>query len=231
MKSLVTCHLSLVAVFLLSACATTGDVPHGMPQQYIYKEAKVESPTLGSLWRDSAGLFEDRKARGLNDLVTIKIVESASASKKAETAAGRDSSLDAGIDTLIGMPLNFNLNNFFGRGNTITPKVKGSMKDDFSGKGATTREGSFIASITAKVVDVLPNGNFVIESRKEITVNKEKQILVLRGIIRPDDIGSDNTILSTYVADAQMFFTGDGVIQDKQSPGWLVRIMDKIWPF
>jgi flagellar L-ring protein precursor FlgH len=221
---------SVCLMFFGCASITAQKLPPE-PPKYVYHEEKAVKPSPNSLWRDSRSLFEDARARGLNDLVTIKIIESATASKKAETATSRDSSMDAGIDKLFGMPLNFNKDNFFGKGNAFSPEVKGSMKNDFKGKGETTREGSLVATITAKVVEVLPNGNFVIESRKEITVNKETQILVLRGVIRPEDIGSDNTVLSTYVADAQMFFTGKGVIQDKQSQGWLVRIMDKVWPF
>ncbi len=88
-----------------------------------------------------------------------------------------------------------------------------------------------MATITARVVDVLPNGNFIIESRKDITVNREKQLLLLRGVIRPDDIAGDNTILSSYVANAEMIYTGDGVVSDKQGQGWLVQLLDWVWPF
>jgi len=88
-----------------------------------------------------------------------------------------------------------------------------------------------VGTITAKVVEILPNGNLVLESRKEITVNNEKQILVFQGMARPEDIAMDNSIMSDKVADSRVFFVGDGVLQDKQRPGWLVRLLDKIWPF
>ena len=88
-----------------------------------------------------------------------------------------------------------------------------------------------MGTITAKVVEILPNGNLVLESRKEITVNNEKQILVFQGMARPEDIAMDNSIMSDKVADSRVFFVGDGVLQDKQRPGWLVRLLDKIWPF
>ena len=70
-----------------------------------------------------------------------------------------------------------------------------------------------------------------IETTDKETINDEKQILVFSGIARPDDIESDNTILSSKIADARVYYVGDGVIQDKQKPGWLVRAMDKVWPF
>jgi len=216
------------------SCAAPTQFSKEMPTHYVSnKETKMETQARGSLWRDSPGLFEDRKARGLNDLVTIKIVESSAASKKAETASSRESSVDLGIDSFFGNSLNYNLANIIGQGSSglLNPQVKATAKNDFAGAGNTTREGSLVATITARVVDVLPNGNFIIESRKDITVNREKQVLLLRGVIRPDDIAGDNTILSSYVANAEMIYTGDGVVNDKQGQGWLVQLLDWVWPF
>jgi flagellar L-ring protein precursor FlgH len=81
------------------------------------------------------------------------------------------------------------------------------------------------------VIEVLPNSNLVIESRKEVVVNNDKEIMVLRGVIRPEDISTNNTIYSYQVADAQIYLVGDGVLDDKQSQGWLTRLLDKAWPF
>jgi len=219
---------TLCALFLLSSCVTMPDLPPP-PPKYVQEE-KVETSTPNSLWRDTASLYEDVKARRLNDLVTIRVIENISGSGKADTNTGRESTLDAKVDDFLGAPLNFNLENFWGHGYAFSPTVKGSMKDDFKGTGETTREGKLIGTITAKVVEVMPNGNLVLESRKEITINNEKQFLVLRGMIRPDDVASDNTVLSSKVADSQVYFVGKGVVQDKQSPGWLVRFLDKLWP-
>jgi flagellar L-ring protein precursor FlgH len=88
-----------------------------------------------------------------------------------------------------------------------------------------------VGTITAKVVEVMPNGNLAIESRKEITINNEKQILILRGMVRPDDVAVDNTVLSNRVSDAEVFFVGDGVVNGKQDTGWLVKMVDAVWPF
>jgi flagellar L-ring protein precursor FlgH len=221
-----------VALALLSGCAGVPETRPLVAAGETPAARQVEArPSANSLWNERGGLYADLRAKGVGDLVTIKIIENASASKQAETATSRDSSMDAGVDDVFGAPLDLNLSNFYGNGHTFSPTVKGSMTNDFTGKGETRRSGSLVATITARVVAMQPNGNFVIESRKEITVNREKQILVLRGVIRPEDIESDNTIPSTLVADAHMFFTGQGVIQDKQGPGWLVRIVDKVWPF
>jgi flagellar L-ring protein FlgH len=221
--------ISLMAV----SCGPPTQFSKEMPPNYTGdRDIKIEPRTNGSLWRDSAGLYEDRKARGLNDLVTIKIVESSSASKKADTATSRASNVDLGVDSFFGNSLNFNMAKLGqGSASVLNSELKAHAKNDFTGAGNTTREGSLVATITARVVDVLPNGNFIIESRKDITVNREKQLLLLRGVIRPDDIAGDNTILSSYVANAEMIYTGDGVVNDKQGQGWLIRLLDWVWPF
>lgn len=234
--------LSLLILLSLSACSELREVREiksaGMPPKYYQEAQKIkDSSTEGSLWTSRASLFEDKKARRVNDLVTIIINESTSAQKKASSAASRDSSSNYGLDNFLGMNTDFNIqtipliNGLYRGENVFSPTVKGSAKSDFKGDGNTARTGTITGTITAKVVEVLPNGNLVIESRKEIFVNNEKEILVLRGIIRPDDISQNNTILSQYVADAQIFLVGEGTIGDKQSQGWLVRFLDKIWPF
>lgn len=224
--------LALFAAALAASCAhPAAKAPPPAPPKFIYTADLGAEVSRNSLYRERAGLFEDMRAKGLNDLVTIKIVESATASKKAETSTSRNSTLDADIDNMFGAPLNMNLANFYGKGNTLDPKVKGGMTNQHTGAGETTRSGTLSGTITARVVEVLPNGNFVVQSRKEITVNRETQILVISGTIRPEDIKSDNTISSTLVADAKMYYTGQGVINDKQGQGWLTRTLDRVWPF
>jgi flagellar L-ring protein precursor FlgH len=227
---------SLVALaIVVSSCASTPKLPPP-PPRYIYQTTQAEAPKpavrgSNSLWHETAGLYEDVKARRLNDLLTIRVAENISGSGAADTAASRKSSADAGVDSLLGIPTDLGLSNLYGKGKGFSPTVKGSMQDDFKGSGATTRAGSLVGTITAKVVEVMPNGTLAIESRKEITINNEKQILILRGIVRPDDIAVDNSVLSSRVADAEVFFVGDGVLAGKQNTGWLVKILDKVWPF
>ncbi len=230
-------HLTslLCLVSLLASCASSPILPPP-PPRYVYEGHKVDDnkavmPGGNSLFRDSASLFEDIKARRLNDLITINVVENISGSGTADTSAARASTMDASVGSLLGIPTNLNLANLYGKGNTFAPTVAGSMKDDFKGSGATTRAGKLIGTITAKVVEVMPNGILALESRKEITINNEKQILILRGMVRPEDIAVDNSVASNKVADAEVFFVGDGVVQSKQDTGWLVKIMDKVWPF
>ncbi len=218
----------LSSLSLLSSCAPK--LPPS-PPRYIEEEEKRVDKSVNSLWSNNASLYEDFKARRVNDLVTIRVVEDISGSGKADTTAKRSSTLNAKVEDILGMPPNLNFQNLYGHGYTFSPTVKGSTEEDFTGAGETTRQGKIIGTITAKVVEVMPNGNLFIESRKEITINNEKQILIVSGMIRNMDISQDNTILSSKVADARVYLIGDGVVQDKQSPGWLVRILDKVRPF
>jgi flagellar L-ring protein precursor FlgH len=207
-----------------------------MPQKYYAaKENEPLSPD-GSLWKDSASLYEDRKARRVNDLLTILIAENVTATNTASTNDSRDSTADYAVADLFGANTDFGIQALpllkkLYPATKFTPTASGSSKSKFAGKGDTSRKGTITATITAKVIEVLPNSNMLVESRKEVVVNNEKQIVVLKGIVRPDDISTSNTVLSTFVADAQIYLVGDGVLADKQSQGWLVRALDSVWPF
>jgi len=175
----------------------------------------VGPAAASSLWPGSGSLFADNKARQVGDLVTIIIVERTQATSTAQTQTGQDASVNFGPILWNSVPL--------------IPGFGVSGKDNFRAGGSTTRGGSLNARMTAKVVDVLPNGNLVIEGRQTIIVNDEEQVIVVSGVIRPQDIAPDNTVLSTYVADATINYQGAGVIGDKQEPGLLTRLLN--WLF
>jgi flagellar L-ring protein FlgH len=242
--SLVLC---IAAVLLLSFAAgcTSGlkdarEIKSGpMPKKYYATREPDPVTPDGSLWQDRASLYEDRKARRVNDLLTIIISETTNATKKAATNNTRSSEADYHVGNLFGANVNQPfpniplLKNFYAGGRTMSPTVTsgGAVTSTFAGSGDTSRTGTLTATITAKVIEVLPNSSLIIESRKEVIVNNEKEIVVLKGIVRPEDISTNNTISSAYIADAQIYLVGDGVLADKQSQGWLVRFLDKVWPF
>ncbi|MBT1075246.1 flagellar basal body L-ring protein FlgH [Geobacter grbiciae] len=185
----------------------------------------------GSIWQaSSAGLMEDNKARRKGDVITVVIVENASASKQATTDTNRDASISASIPYLMGLErqklllgklTNADLGNLLGASTT----------SKFGGSGATTRKENLVATMSAKITDVLPNGNFLIEGRRNVKVNNEDQIIILQGTVRPRDVSPDNTVSSSLIADARITYTGEGVVSDRQRPGWLMNILDYIWPF
>ncbi|RJQ45420.1 MAG: flagellar basal body L-ring protein FlgH [Nitrospiraceae bacterium] len=231
------CNISLLSALCIIGCASPSAKLPPEPPKYVYHENEAIKSSVNSLWNDSGNIFNDTKARRLNDLVTINIEENLSGSGKADTDTSRESTADYDAANIFGMNKDFNLHkafllkDLFKGTNIFEPAVAGDGKSEFKGKGDTNREGKLVATITAKVVEVLPNGNLSLEARKEMTINNEKQLLVFAGMARPDDIDANNNISSSKIADARIYYVGDGVIQDKQSPGWLVRILDNVWPF
>jgi flagellar L-ring protein precursor FlgH len=252
MRKLNLCLIGLSIVTLLSVnlsgCAviqrTAPPVTEKMPQK---EKVEIKTPPPppaefnGSLYDARSnfnGFFIDTKARSVGDIVTVNISESASATNSADTQTGRTSSLEAGIDTLFGtedwyrdkvlpeIPKDLPRPDPFGN-----PSVKGSMTSDFDGSGSTSRSGDLSAFITCRVVQVLPNGNLKIVGSREVLVNHETQMIILSGVIRPRDISDDNVILSTFVSDAKIAYSGSGIVNDRQRPGWLANLLNSVWPF
>ncbi len=186
----------------------------------------------GSLWVENATslseMFINARARRVGDIVTIRIVESSSAKNKASTDTERTTSMNIGLNSFFGLeqeyPASHPFFNPFG-------SAEGSYDSEFEGSGATVRSGALEAYISARIVQILPNGNFVIEGNREVRVNNENQIITLTGVVRPRDISGENVIQSTYIADARISYSGSGVVNDQQRPGWLIRILDNVWPF
>ncbi len=196
-----------------------------MPPKYVETKDKESYRGEGSLWADRAALYEDMRARRVNDIVTILVTETTTAQKKATTNSSRASNVNDTLTNSLGIAgYSFPIKN-------LQTGLQGSGSTTFKGEGDTARTGAITATIGAKVVEVLPNGNLVLESRKETIINNDKEIIVVRGIIRPEDISPTNTISSQMVADAKIYIVGDGELDTKQSQGWLLNIMDKIWPF
>jgi flagellar L-ring protein precursor FlgH len=198
--------------------------PPWTPGDYVARSPSAPI-SEGSLWHEDArlgDLYGDLIARHVGDVVTIKVVENSEALKSASTETARGSSLNASVDTFFGAPLDYG---------GFQPEVSGSMRNEFEGQGTTTRKDTLVATLTAKVVDVLPGGLLRIEGYRDVTINNERQYLLLRGVIRPVDIAPDNSVFSSSIADAQIAYAGNGVVSDKQRPGWFTRILDYTWPF
>lgn len=172
------------------------------------------SQATGSLWSGAGSLFTHTRAGNIGDLVTVVIVEKTQASQGAQTTTGKDASTSAGPG------------GGFGLLQSVVPLLKAGQQDSLSAGGTTTRGGSLSAKMTAQVVDVFPNGNLLIEGRQTIVVNGEEQEILLSGMVRPQDIGPDNVVMSTYIANARIAYRGTGSLGDKQEPGLLSRILN-----
>jgi len=221
--------LAASAWVLAAGCAHTGATATSEAEGAQALQAQVDPG--GSIWRQGAAShFFDRKARNVGDIVTVNIVEKASAAQEASTETGRTSNMDASLDDIFGLPQNLGMTNFLGSGQPFSPSLKGDYARDFKGSGKTTRKNELVLTVTATVVEVLPSGNLRIRGQREVKVNREKQTVFLEGIIRPEDISPANSVISTQIADARIKYTGRGVLGDVQGPGWFSRIMDWIWP-
>lgn len=170
------------------------------------------------------GLFDDDKARRVGDILTVRLVERTQARKSANTSTSKDSSVQMPGPTL------------FGRGVTSggTPILNNSIEAsrDFDGQGASAQSNQLDGLITVTVAEVLPNGNLVIQGEKWIRLNQGEEFIRVRGMVRPVDIRSDNTVLSTQIANAQVAYGGSGTLADSNRPGWITRFFNSpVWPF
>jgi flagellar L-ring protein FlgH len=183
--------------------------------------AMSASPNANINWMVS--LSADRRARGLNDLVTIHVVENLQASGTADAALNKSSAGSAGISKMFGVETKLP--------SAVDPTslLAGASDTKFKGGGVTTRTGQLTATMTARVTEVLPNGDLVLEGAREIEINGDRQIVVLTGVARPSDIGKDNDVVSTNIGQLRIRYFGKGLMKDNLKPGILIRILNKIF--
>ena len=172
-------------------------------------------------------MFADKRGANVGDILTIIVQENNSASKDNSTKTSKQSGMDASIASFLYSPVASGLLTKAGQ----MPALKYSSKNDFSGGGTINNSQNIIAQVAVRVVDVLPNKNLVIEGTRETAFSGEQQTIVLRGVIRPEDVAGNNTVFSYNVADATIKITSKGAITDSQKKGWFNKIWDKLSPF
>lgn len=165
-----------------------------------------------------ATLYSDHRALGTDDILTVIILEEAKAGSESKTNTSKENQVAAKSNGGSGL---LNLLPSFGAsaGNSV----------DYDGKGSTRREGSLAATVSARVIEVLDNGNLVIEGSKVVEINSEKEIISVSGIVRPQDINASNSIYSYNIADAEIMYSGKGVASTGQRPGLLARFFNWIF--
>jgi flagellar L-ring protein precursor FlgH len=169
---------------------------------------------------NEVSLFTDNKAHKEGDIVRVIVVESASAKKTATTQTSRTSGKKGAVNTFPGL-----------RNNPLAKGVDLSSENSFSGSGSISAEGELKAEVAAVVKEVLPNGNLLIEGRRQIVINGEKQTIYVKGFVRPSDITPQNTVLSINLADSEIRYEGEGIVSRQQKPGFLSRLLDWLWIF
>ena len=237
--------LAALAASLLSGCAafdrlaTIGAPPPLSPVNNPtarpgYKPVQMPMPAAqpasynpNSLWRNgSRAFFKDQRAHQIGDILTVKVNITDKAIIDNETKRSRVASDDSNITNFFGKPKVPIMNT-----PVPTPVFTADSNTSTDGKGSVNRSEALTTNVAAVVTQVLPNGNLVIEGRQEIRVNFEMRELVVAGIVRPEDIESDNTIDSSKIAQARIAYGGRGQITDMQQPRYGQQVLDVLLPF
>ncbi len=224
-KSLVPAILA--AVTLSAPAGAQQAIPGKNAYDVLYtrylQAAREMAHESGASTHWMVGLAADRRARSVNDLVTIRVVESIVAEGSADTALAKKSNGASAVPKLFG--LESKLPDWL----DPTGLVDGNSNTGFNGGGTTSRRGDLTAVVTARVVEVLPNGDLVLEGAREVHINGDRQVIVLTGVVRPADILPDNSVLSPRVGQFRIQYFGQGLIKDNLKPGWIIRILNKLF--
>ncbi|HBP5669508.1 TPA: flagellar basal body L-ring protein FlgH [Pseudomonas aeruginosa] len=174
-------------------------------------------------------LYDDRKAFRVGDIITITLNEKTQASKKANSDIQKDSKTKMGLTSLFGSGMTTN-NPIGGDDLSLSAEYGGSR--DAKGDSQAGQSNSLTGSITVTVAEVLPNGILSVRGEKWMTLNTGNELVRIAGLVRADDIATDNTVSSTRVADARITYSGTGAFADASQPGWLDRFfLSPLWPF
>ncbi len=217
-------RLALVLLLLaLSGCAGLPGHHRFTPVAPTVLPPPLTAPVVatGAIYREGLELrlFEDRTARRVGDILTIRLVERTDARKQASTGIDKDAAVGLQAPILFG--------------NTIDGlETDIAHNRAFAGEAESDQSNSLNGQISAVVVGVYPNGNLIVRGEKSLTLNQGEEVIQISGVVRPDDIAADNSVLSTRVADAQITYAGNGALADANAVGWLGRFfLSVLWPF
>jgi flagellar L-ring protein FlgH len=192
-------------------------------QRYLWSARTMDRKDPGASFAWMSTLTSDPRAHAVNDLLTVRVIESITAAGTADSSLSKKAVGNASVTKMFGVE-------------KLLPKsldptsLAGTASDtSFEGSGSTVRTGELTAVMTVRVAEVLPNGDLVLEGAREIDINGDRQMVVLTGVVRPADITPRNVILSTQVGQLSIRYFGRGLIRDNLKPGWLIRILNKVF--
>lgn len=224
--------LTLVSAAFLAGCMA----PAPKPNDPYYAPVLPRTPlpaaqTNGAIYQDGFGmtLYDDRKAFRVGDIITISLNERTQASKNASSQLSKESEVNMGLTSLFGGGVSM-ANPLTGNEMNLGAEFGGSREN--SGSGQAGQSNSLSGAITVTVSDVLPNGILAVRGEKWLTLNTGDELVRISGLVRADDISTDNTVSSMRVADARITYSGTGAFADASQPGWLSRFfVSPLWPF
>lgn len=230
--------LPLLASLVLSGCVT----PPPKPDDPYYAPVLPRTPlpaaqNSGGIYQPGfeTNLYDDRKAYRVGDIITITLSERTQASKKAGSSMSKDSSAELGLTSLFGGGVSIDnpstsLNPLKAEDLSLDVGYKGSRDTD--GESDANQSNSLTGSITVTVAEVLPNGILAVRGEKWMTLNTGDELVRIAGMVRADDIATDNTVSSTRIANARITYSGTGAFADASQPGWFDRFfMNPLFPF
>jgi len=230
--------LTLLASLVLSGCVT----PPPKPDDPYYAPVLPRTPlpaaqNSGAIYQPGfeTNLYDDRKAYRVGDIITITLSERTQASKKAGSSMSKDSSANLGLTSLFGGGVSIDnpstsLNPL--KAEDLSLDVGYSGTRDTDGESDANQSNSLTGSITVTVAEVLPNGILAVRGEKWMTLNTGDELVRIAGLVRADDIATDNTVSSTRIANARITYSGTGAFADASQPGWFDRFfMNPLFPF
>lgn len=239
---------AITSIIALSACSTVDKITNIGQEPEM---TRIENPTLArdyqpvslpmpapadtrkqpnSLWDGSRKtFFKDQRASEVGDIITVSIDISDKAELDNETSRSRSNAESAGLDNLLG--IEESLDRILPQAVDNASLIGADSSSSSSGTGSIDREEKVEIQLAALITQILPNGNMVIHGRQEVRVNYEKRVLVIDGVIRPEDISIENSISSEKIAEARIAYGGKGHITDVQQPRYGQQLYDIIFPF
>jgi flagellar L-ring protein precursor FlgH len=227
-----TLIVPVLAALFLAGCVA----PAAKPNDPYYAPVLPRTPlpaaaTNGSIYQPGfeQNLYTDRKAFRIGDIITITLQERTQASKNASSDISKDSSANIGLTSLFGGGVSTK-NPLTGNSASLGAEFNGNRSNQ--GDSSAAQGNSLTGSLTVTIAEVLPNGVLAVRGEKWLTLNTGNELMRISGMVRADDIATDNTVLSTRVADARITYSGTGAFADASQPGWLSQFfISPLWPF
>ena len=213
-----------LTILIASGCSATRVIvqpdPQYAPVDLTAQQFKPEAN--GSIFQAgrSVRLFEDNKAFRIGDVLSVTLSESTNASKSAATNTAKDDDVDISASSVFGSATGPTID-----GNVVLSNGVDSSRS-FAGSGDSAQSNSLSGEIAVTVTDILPNGNLAVRGEKIIGLNQGAEYIRISGLVRPQDVSSNNIVFSRKIANARIYYGGGGVIAESNSKGWLTRFFD-----
>ncbi len=215
--------LSLTLLLLLAGCVSPPPKPNDPAYAPVWPKPTPQAQPAaasGSIYSDhyAVSLYTDRKAFRIGDLITVELDERTQASKKAETDLSKSNSSSISDPTILGKTVK----GLFGWEEGLGTSL--STNHDFEGNSESKQSNSLSGNISVTVVDVIPNGTLHVRGEKWLTLNQGEEFIRVSGLVRPDDVDTNNVVSSQRLADARITYSGTGALADSNAIGWLSRV-------